>query len=270
MSLSTWREDLRKPVNALSIGIGIIGLVFAVVTWIIANQVAALSVKIVQIPVFDSKQAISVNTRPDGGSISMPVTVIDGSGKPITTNIYAAEVAVWNSGDFELGQTKVRRPLVITVGGEAKIIDAGISRVTEAADDISAILDSSHTVTVKWQYLDPGNGFRIRVLYASDKQEGLDLSTNILGIHSLTNIDISLNGWKPGVLVFMMMVATILIMEYLKRILVPLQERLVRHHVHMFTRTSVLIFSFAVALLVVMGIWYWGVLQIPRLTQPPI
>jgi hypothetical protein len=272
MPLSTWREDLRKPVNALSIGIGVIGLVFAIATWIISHQVAALSVKIVQIPVFDSQQAISVITRPDGGSIRMPVTVLDGSGKPIDTNIYAAEVAVWNSGDFELGQTKIRRPLVIAMGGTAKILDAGISRVTEPADDISALVDSSHTVTVTWHYFDPGDGFRIRVLYTSDKQEALDLSTNILGVHSITNVDTFGKGWTLSNILLGTMMALLVLIPALsiERIVGALERRLVRHQVRQSIRLLILLpASVAGLLLMIVGFYYWIFVAF-RPSQPPI
>lgn len=114
---SEWWSELRRPGTLIGISAGII---IAFATWYLTRQNTELSFQISQIQVVNAVE---------GSVASAPFTVLDSAGKRIQTNIYAANIAIWNSGDVELGESKIRRPITITLDGNADILDQSISRI---------------------------------------------------------------------------------------------------------------------------------------------
>jgi hypothetical protein len=201
MSLSNFWGDARKPFNLVMMVVTAVSLVFGLfglVTWYWSQQVAEISYKIVQIPVVNT---IQVQMTPHSGvpEPSPSFTVLDNKGQPINTNIYAAEIAVWNTGDLELGPSKVRRPLTVKIGGDVHILDNGVSRITDPIAEVVSSEISKNTIEVRWKYLDPGTAFRVRIIYTSEMQQDLTLSANVLGVGPLIDLDSNQRGWKYNV-----------------------------------------------------------------------
>ena len=169
MRWSRWREDLKTPGNL----IGVAGVIVAFTTWYLSQQTAEISLKIVQIPVLNTGQV---------GPLSSSFTVFDNKGQRISSNIYAADIAIWNSGNIELGAAKIRRPLTAKFDGKVQILDRGIGPVTDPIAEVVASNPEENVTEMQWRYLDPGTGFHLRIIYASDKQQELTLSANILGV----------------------------------------------------------------------------------------
>ena len=161
--------DLKTPGNL----IGVAGVIVAFTTWYLSQQTAEVSLKIVQIPVLNTGQV---------GPLSSSFTVFDNKGQRISTNIYAADIAIWNSGNIELGAAKIRRPLTAKFDGKVQILDRGIGPVTDPIAEVVASDPEENATEIRWRYFDPGTGFHLRIIYASDKQQELMISANILGV----------------------------------------------------------------------------------------
>jgi hypothetical protein len=196
MSFSNFWADARKPFNLVILVLTVVALVFVLAEWYWSQQVAEISYKIVQIPVLNADQA---QMRPSPSRLHEPpppFTVLDNKGQPINTNIYAAEIAVWNTGDFELGLSKVRRPLAVKIDGSVQILDNGVSRITDPIAEAVASKIDQNTIEVRWRYFDPGTAFRIRIIYASENQSNLSVSATILGVGPLIDLESNQRGWK--------------------------------------------------------------------------
>lgn len=174
--------DLKTPGNL----IGVAGVIVAFTTWYLSQQTAEVSLKIVQIPVLNTGQV---------GPLSSSFTVFDNKGQRISTNIYAADIAIWNSGNIELGAAKIRRPLTAKFDGKVQILDRGIGPVTDPIAEVVASNPEETVTEIRWRYFDPGTGFHLRIIYASDKQQELTLSANILGV-KLQQYSEDRIGWK--------------------------------------------------------------------------
>jgi len=174
--------DLKTPGNL----IGVAGVIVAFTTWYLSQQTAEVSLKIVQIPVLNTGQV---------GPLSSSFTVFDNKGQRISTNIYAADIAIWNSGNIELGAAKIRRPLTAKFDGKVQILDRGIGPVTDPIAEVVASNPEETVTEIRWRYFDPGTGFHLRIIYASDKQQELMISANILGV-KLQQYSEDRIGWK--------------------------------------------------------------------------
>src|SRR5215472_16670298 len=94
--------EFRKPINLVFLGIAIISLLVTVITYRWSRHEAAISYYVATIQIVDRKASI-------------PFTVVDNEGKPVTQNLYATNVTVWNSGDLTVDPQNVRRPLTIAL-----------------------------------------------------------------------------------------------------------------------------------------------------------
>jgi hypothetical protein len=158
MLLSDFWNEVKKPFNAVMMVIALISLLVALFIWYLSQQVAQISYKIIQIPVVSSE---GLNTT----SPTSPFRVVDPQGAEIRTNVYAADITVWNSGDIDLGAEKIRRPLTISMSGDARIFDRGINRASDTVLDLNVSAISSNGTEIRWRYLDPNAGFRVRIIY---------------------------------------------------------------------------------------------------------
>jgi len=165
--------------------------------------VAQISYKIIQIPLVSSA---GLNT----GS-SPPFRVVDSKGTDISTNIYAADITIWNSGNIELGADKIRQPLTISLAGDPKIFDRGINRASDAFLDLNVSAVSPNGAEIRWRYLDPNAGFRVRIIYASNEQQTLSIIGNILGVSEFLDIDKYVRRhWQWSLKIFTMVIIGII------------------------------------------------------------
>jgi len=155
-----WWRDFFKPVNAVSVGLGLIGLLLAVYFYRVSEVRPAMSWTV-------SKQIVF-----DHHSTTPAITVSDANGSKIESDIYAAQIIVWNSGNQRLDNVDassiIRIPLTFRLNGMGRILTASItaSQHNESGD---WRLEWSHDVaTLEWKHFDPGAGARVLVLYTGD------------------------------------------------------------------------------------------------------
>ncbi|HEX9987362.1 MAG TPA: hypothetical protein VGE45_02665 [Chloroflexia bacterium] len=120
------------------------------------------------IKVFDSKAA------------SQGLKLFDASNRPLTGDVYAAEVTIWNSGNVPIEPGDVRRPL--EVGWPLDVEHAFVSIVEQTQPDVAKFElvafnpgspngGSGWTTRLQWQHFDPGFAVKIRYLFQPVDQE---------------------------------------------------------------------------------------------------
>jgi len=178
-------EDLKKPINLISISIGLISLLVSIIIYIASQQVRipAYLVEEKRGHVFDSK-------------ISTPaITVIDKENKAIKEDIYLATSTFWNAGDLPIEPEHIRKSVILTISPVERIIDYSILEQTDP--DVSEIkinmLDplKSQTDTceleLSWLHLDPNHGARIQIMYIGDENANIAFKGAILGVGEFKN-----------------------------------------------------------------------------------
>ena len=87
--------------------------------------------------------------------------------QPISTDITAAQIEIWNAGNLPIKAENVLQPLVITTEGVA-ILEASVTKVSRAVTMVA--LDSSEAqkgrLRVSWGIFERSDGAVIQVTYA--------------------------------------------------------------------------------------------------------
>ena len=165
--------ELKKPYNALSTAIGIIGLVLGIWLYYISverREPYYLAHDVVQ--VFDSKVA------------TPKIRLSDEAGTAVTDSVYLIEVSVWNDGKHPIEPSDVRIPLALQVQGAERILDYSV--VAENQPRISKIRvtpikDQPSLLGLGFAHLDPGLGARIKIVYAGTANAKVSLNGAIVG-----------------------------------------------------------------------------------------
>lgn len=173
-------EELKRPATMIGIAVGVIGIVTGIVTsvyfYIKAQARPEIALNIEQVQVFDKNR-----TGP------MPLTVRDEAGQVIDNNVLAANVTIWNSGNAPIKHDDVRQPFRLTTGQPNRIIDITPTYFTRDNVDQFSVDHDGH---IDWKYFDPGEGFKVRLIYASPSMQSIGVSGYALGT---TIIDIGQN-----------------------------------------------------------------------------
>jgi hypothetical protein len=189
-SAANWIADFLKPINITFLLIAVISVCLTVIFYWSSQNYAQISYYSNTIQIVDQKEP-------------GPFSVLDSSGRPVKENIYATNVTVWNSGNLPLEPDKVRRPLQISLTGrdEAYLLDAKLPYTTSGnvsdfklsviyaninGKDIK--LNENGVVEIAWKYFDPGEGFRLKLIYASKEQQSVTIKGVIFGVNSFLDI----------------------------------------------------------------------------------
>jgi hypothetical protein len=138
----------------VSLVVGVGGLAFAGITYLWSQHEAKVSYSTATIQVVDQKQ-------------SLPFAIIDGHGQRVMENVYATNVAVWNSGDLTIDPNLVRSPLIISLAPPVRILDADIEYATDNnISEFSIASKNDNAAQIAGKYFDPKEGYRLRLIMA--------------------------------------------------------------------------------------------------------
>jgi hypothetical protein len=151
--------DLQRPATIISFGLLIISIIAGILTSLYfynkGTKYANITYEVEQVQVFD-KNAVGI----------LPLTVRDSSDNIIDNNIYAASVAIWNSGNAEIKGQDIREPFRLAVeGSSVKVIE--IAPVFYTRNNVDAFTTDSNTGEINWKHFDSGEGFKLRVIYTN-------------------------------------------------------------------------------------------------------
>jgi hypothetical protein len=114
-----WGEELRKPGNIIAIVIGAVGVIAGLLTGLYfyyqSEKAGQITMRVDQVQVFDKNRVGQ-----------LPLKIIDATGHLINENVFAANVAVWNSGNAEITKGAVRQPFRIVLEGNVVPLDLSV------------------------------------------------------------------------------------------------------------------------------------------------
>ena len=125
------------------------------------------------------------STNPSDVSVSY-------KGKPVSGNVTAAELAIWNAGRQPIRSEGILSPLIVTVADGAPLFETALSKasreVTECSlinhgpiDMISGKRLGPSSVELKFRILEHNDGVRLRVVYAGTVDAPISLKGVIEG-----------------------------------------------------------------------------------------
>jgi hypothetical protein len=142
----------------------------------------------------------------------MPILkIFDDQNQPIASDVFGLEVTVWNDGDFPLGEKsiRVRRPLTITLDPTVRILGAQLQATGKSATQTEMGINpnvSKESIQITWREFDPGDAFKILILYTAKTQSVVSTSGRIIDTKfqimsdqkeidpSVSNISFSISG----------------------------------------------------------------------------
>jgi hypothetical protein len=149
--------------------VGVFGSLFAIYGYVVSNKVGRISYTIETQKVFDPANLSGF-------------TLITPENAPVKKVVYATELVIWNSGDFSLGEgsDRIREPLQIRLNGVAYYFLLGKTNLVDASNYQIAMLEDRSGVTIRWHFLDPGQGFRLTLLHSDATDPNVTLSGRFL------------------------------------------------------------------------------------------
>lgn len=142
-------------IGAASLGVGVLGIGLTVVFYVNSNAHRDL--------VYLVNSARTVVLRA-GQTSRLDIRM---GGLPVTSDVSAAQVAIWNDGKESIRPANMLRPLIIHLQGSHPVVEARIRKVGRDVAGIS--LDSSGyakgEVAVNWDILEHNDGAVVQVLY---------------------------------------------------------------------------------------------------------
>jgi hypothetical protein len=177
-------DELKKPATAIGVVLAIIGVFAGVIIALYfykkGEKAGQMAMYVEQIQVIDKTKLGET-----------PLKILDKSGNVIEDNVYVASVAVWNNGNAEIKQEDVREPYRIS------IIDPDFGGGDNASKKDYELIELSPTFfsrgnldhfkvdqsgNISWEHFDPGEGFKIRIIYVGTTLHKINLDGYAVGI----------------------------------------------------------------------------------------
>lgn len=198
-------SELKRPGTAIAVALALAGAALSLYLYYKGIKSGELYYQISQVQAFDQR-----SMGPIGSDASEPIRVVDQKGEPIRSNIYAANIDVWNGGSDEIRKSDVRSPFRLILSGNTSFYNLVMFGQTNNNRDAFKLVDKN---TIDWEHFDPGEGFRLRLLYASDDKQKLAIEGYSLNVSTVADVEARDKRLKSYVIVpfFLIFVSTILI-----------------------------------------------------------
>lgn len=107
-------------------------------------------------------------------------------GKLVTTDISAAQIAIWNAGKMPVKNADILEPIVIVTGESSPILEATIRSSTRevtrlALDDTDK---KNGRIRINWNILEQNDGGVIQIIYSGNSNTNITLEGIIEGQHN--------------------------------------------------------------------------------------
>lgn len=178
-------SDLKKPVNFISISLGIIGIILAIVFYFKSQKE--------KIPTYILPEPNEISIVYDSQKSSPSIRVLDKDSTLVKDNVYLFTATFWNSGNLPIEPEDVRTPVVLTISPCKKILDYKIVAATYpdianfTLTEIKSVDSLSKSLMLKWNHLDPNFGLMIQVTHTGSLKPWIKFNGMIVGVEGLKN-----------------------------------------------------------------------------------
>ena len=173
-------EDLKKPINIISLSIAVVSLIGSAVFFSKSQQKKQPTYLVSEerVRIFDS-------------SVSSPkIKVMDENSKLIDDDIFLTTIIFWNSGNLPIEPGDVRDPVKVTMSPCKRILDFSIIEATypkigdfklyEAVQPQSDSLTKN--VAIDWKHLDSDFGLKFQIIYVGAENTKISFDGHISGV----------------------------------------------------------------------------------------
>jgi hypothetical protein len=169
--------EFKKPINLISIILGIGGIVLSIIFYLKEHKIKEISY------LQNGKNSLIFDSKSSTSSIKL----YEKDTIPITQNVYLLTGTIWNSGDIPIMQDDIRIPIFVDLDNRSKILNYKILKQRDSAvSNFSLRQISNNSLQLNWKYFDPSFGITFQLIYQSNYESEFKLSGKILGIHSFT------------------------------------------------------------------------------------
>jgi len=174
---SNWLDGfLTNPVvSAIGLAVGVLGLILSIYFYVQGTKKRDLLCYV------NPAQAVVVKTGE-----SSNLHVFYGNHEPsheLTSDVTAAQIAIWNEGNESIRPDNVLRQVVIRTNPSVPILEASIRK--KSRDVVNVTLDQSHlnegVVGVQWNILEQNDEAIIQIVYAGPPTNQIQASGVIEG-----------------------------------------------------------------------------------------
>jgi hypothetical protein len=168
-------NDFKKPVNIISIFLGVIGIILSVIFYYNGKKEKTISF------LQNGKTALIFDSKNSSPSIKL----FQKDSILITKNVYVLTATIWNSGDISILKEDVRKLLSIDLNSDAEILDFKIIKQKElSVANFSLSKVKENSIGVSWDYFDPKYGFSFQIIYQNNSESNFLLNGKILEVPS--------------------------------------------------------------------------------------
>ena len=178
----TLLNELRKPYNLVTFTLTVFSIALSFFFYYKAEKQKKLSFNITEPTslIFDSKKSVST------------ITIYEKDSIPIQQNIYLLTGTIWNTGDYPILKSDLRKPLSMSLKNSNRILDYKINRQKdEEIAGFSLQKINNREINVNWKYFDPNYGFKFQIIYIGENDPGFELRGKILDIKEFEKINIT-------------------------------------------------------------------------------
>lgn len=175
----TLTEEFKKPFNLVTLMLTIISLVLTLMFYYNGKKEKKISYQLIEPTslVFDSKNS------------SSKIRLFEKDSVLITDNVYLQTGTIWNSGDFPISKSDLRKQLTLNFSSAKRILDFKIIKQNDATI-ANFKLDqlNEKSLKINWDYFDPTYGFVFQVIYIGEDNPKFELLGKILDIPNFTKV----------------------------------------------------------------------------------
>jgi hypothetical protein len=105
------------------------------------------------------------------------------AGKPVTANISAVQIAVWNGGNQSIRATQVLTPIWIQLGDSTEVLESTVRKQTRDVVALAVAADSLNPrrVGLRWNILEHGDGGVIQIIFSGPTGAVVSLAGTVEG-----------------------------------------------------------------------------------------
>lgn len=190
--LSDFWDDLKRPINIISLLLAIIGIILAFFFYFKSEQRREISYR------FVSRTKVY-----DRSSSSPKLSLLNADKSPVRNDVYVVSIQIWNSGTLPIENVDMRRPFdVVLLKGDG-FLDWRVAYSLQDADVCKFRITPTETnipitsLNLEWDHFDPLRGCQVQILFMGDTNTAVSLADpfsgngNIKGTGQINPI------WKP-------------------------------------------------------------------------
>lgn len=112
------------------------------------------------------------------------------NGMPVSGDISAAQIALWNSGKAALRASDILTPVAIHTGSNTRILEASVRKSSRqvAAIKLNTAEAARGDIAVGWNILEQNDGCVIQIIYAGSSDLPITVSGAVVGQRTLTEL----------------------------------------------------------------------------------